>query len=61
MPVPKAIYARVSINGNLIGLYTCVQSVDDDFTNENYYERKGPLFKAENTGLNIAGCTGRQR
>ena len=58
MPVPKATYARVSINGNLIGLYTCVQSVDDDFTNENYYERKGPLFKAENTGLNIAGCTG---
>ena len=42
----------------MIGLYTCVQSVDDDFTNENYYERKGPLFKAENTGLNIAGCTG---
>ena len=58
MPAPKATYARVSINGNLIGLYTCVQSVDDDFTNENYYERKGPLFKAENTGLNIAGCTG---
>ena len=61
MPVPKATYARVSINGNLIGLYTCVQSVDDDFTNENYYERKGPLFKAENTGLNIAGCTGQNR
>ena len=58
MPAPKATYANVSVNGVLVGLYVCVQSVDDDFTNENYYERKGPLFKAENTGISVAGCTG---
>lgn len=58
MPAPKASYAKVSINGNLIGIYTCIQSVDNDFTNENYYERKGPFFKAEITGVNIAGCSG---
>ena len=45
MPAPKATYANVFVNGTLLGLYTCVQSIDDDFTNENFYERKGPFFK----------------
>ena len=58
MPAPKATYANVSVNGVLVGLYVCVQSVDDDFTNENFYERKGPFFKAENTGTNIPNCSG---
>ena len=58
MPAPKATYANVYVNGDLIGLYTCVQSIDDDFTNENFYERKGPLFKAENTGVSVPGCMG---
>jgi hypothetical protein len=58
MPSPKATYANVWVNGILIGLYTCVQSVDDDFTNEHFYERKGPFFKAENTGVQVPGCTG---
>ena len=58
MPAPKATYANVYVNGNLIGLYTCVQSIDDDFTNENFYERKGPFFKAENTGIPVSGCMG---
>ena len=58
MPSPKATYAKVTVNGTLIGLYTCVQSIDDDFTNENFYERKGPFFKAENTGVSVPGCSG---
>ncbi len=58
MPAPKATYANVWVNGVLIGLYTCVQSIDSDFTNENFYERKGPFFKAENTGISIPGCMG---
>ena len=45
MPAPKSTYANVFINGNQIGLYVCVQSIDDDFTNENFYERKGPFLK----------------
>ena len=56
MPSPKATYANVFVNGTLIGLYTCVQSIDDDFTNENFYERKGPFFKVENTGIQVSGC-----
>ena len=58
MPSPKATYAKVRVNGTLIGLYTCVQSIDDDFTNENFYERKGPFFKVDNTGISIPGCFG---
>ena len=45
---------------NLIGLYSCIQSVDDDFTNENFYERRGPLFEVE-TNLSISGCSGQIR
>ena len=58
MPAPKATYANVFVNGTLLGLYTCVQSIDDDFTNENFYERKGPFFKVENTGISVSGCFG---
>ena len=58
MPSPKATYAKVTVNGTLIGLYTCVQSIDDDFTNENFYERKGPFFKVDNTGISVPGCFG---
>ena len=58
MPAPKATYANVYINGNLIGLYSCIQSVDDDFTNENFYERRGPLFQLKNTGISVPGCSG---
>ena len=56
MPSPKATYANVFINGTLIGLYTCVQSIDNDFTNEHFYERKGPFFKVENTAVQVVGC-----
>jgi len=56
MPASKATYANVFINGNWNGLYTCVQSVDDDFTNEHFYERKGPFFKADNTGVQVPNC-----
>jgi len=58
MPAPKATYANVFVNDTLIGLYTCVQSIDDDFTNENFYERKGPFFKVDNTGISVLGCSG---
>ena len=58
IPSPKATYAKVTVNGTLIGLNTCVQSIDDDFTNENFYERKGPFFKVDNTGISVSGCSG---
>ena len=60
MPASKATYANVFINGIWNGLYTCVQSVDDDFTNEHFYERKGPFFKADNTGVQVPNCSAGQ-
>ena len=60
MPAPKSTYANVFINGNQIGLYVCVQSIDDDFTNENFYERKGPFFKADETNFQAPGCPSTQ-
>ena len=57
MPSPKSSYANVYINDTLIGLFTLIQSIDDDFTNENFYERKGPLFQVVNTGTSVAGCS----
>ena len=56
MPASKATYANVYINGAWNGLYTLVQSVDDDFLNEHFYERKGPFFKVDNTNVTVAGC-----
>ncbi|MEC9209558.1 MAG: CotH kinase family protein [Bacteroidota bacterium] len=58
MPASKATYANVFVDGILIGLYTCVQSIDDDFTNEHFYERNGPFFKVDNTGISVPGCVG---
>ena len=60
MPASKATYANVFVNGNWNGLYTCVQSVDNDFTNEHFYERKGPLFKVDNTGVQVPNCVSGQ-
>ena len=51
MPAPKATYANVFVDGVLIGLYTCVQSIDDDFTNQNFYERNGLFLKLKTQGF----------
>ena len=45
MPSPKALIFNVFVNGTLIGLYTCVQSIDDDFTNENFMREKDLFLK----------------
>ena len=44
MPASKAVYGNVYVDNVYIGIYTIVQAVDDDFTNEHFYERKGPFF-----------------
>lgn len=54
MPAPKSTYANVFVDGVLIGLFTCVQSIDEDFTNEHFYERNGPFFKVESTNTIIS-------
>ena len=56
MPAPKEIffnepYANVFVDGVFIGLYTCVQSIDDDFTNEHFMSVMGLFLK-----LKILAC-----
>ena len=47
MPISKANYANVYINGNLIGLYTSVQSVDKYFKNTQFTTNNDIRFKGE--------------
>ncbi len=47
MPISKANYANVYINGNLIGLYTSVQDVDKYFKNCNFPGAEDIRLKGE--------------
>lgn len=48
-------FANVTMQGNLIGLYTSVEAVNDDFTKTHYYSKNLPLFKGEFGQLPV-GC-----
>jgi len=56
MPSSLAGYANITINGNLIGLYTNVQSVNDVFTNQHYYSEDRPFFEGSGDGPRPTGC-----
>lgn len=47
LPSPQANYARVYIDGTYHGLYTNVESVNDDFTNKHYGSEDLPMFKCD--------------
>lgn len=47
MPAPRANYARVYVNNNLLGFYNNTSSVDDDFLDEHFGEHKGTLIKCD--------------
>lgn len=57
MPSSRAGYANVSINGSLVGLYTNVQSVNDQFTTEHYYSEDRPFFEGAGDGPVPEGCS----
>ncbi|RKZ00513.1 MAG: hypothetical protein DRQ13_00300, partial [Ignavibacteriae bacterium] len=50
MAASKANYINVYINGNLIGLYTSVQSVDKFFMANHFFSNDYPRFKGELIG-----------
>jgi hypothetical protein len=56
MPAPKAGYSKVTINGEYIGLYTNVQSVNDVFTREHYFSEDRPFFEGAGDGPRPPGC-----
>lgn len=45
--VPLATYAKVTVNGEYLGLYLAVEAVDDSYLNRAYGNNDGSLYKAE--------------
>lgn len=45
VPAPRAVHVRLLINGEYSGLYTLVEQIDDRFTNYNFTNGDGNLFK----------------
>jgi hypothetical protein len=47
VPAPRAGYAEVYLNGDLLGLYANVESVDDPFLTRWFEDGTGPLYEGE--------------
>lgn len=45
LPAPRANHALVSINGELVGLYTVLETVNKDFIKRWYDNPTGPMFE----------------
>ncbi|MEN9995104.1 MAG: hypothetical protein RL762_1761 [Bacteroidota bacterium] len=50
MVCPKANFANVFINDNLIGLYTNVESISKNFLQKHFYSNNQPFFKCNPVG-----------
>ena len=50
MPASQANFAKVSINGDYMGVFTSVQSVDKYFANTHFGDNENPFFKGEIIG-----------
>ncbi len=57
-PASQANYARVSINGTYLGLYTSVQDVDKHFARSHAYDDDATRIKGEITGNAHPGSMG---
>lgn len=44
-PAPRTGYANVRFNGDLVGLYTIVESMDDQFVEANWPDSNGGLYE----------------
>jgi len=45
VPAPRAVHARLVINGEYAGLFSLVEQIDGRFTRYNYEDGKGNLYK----------------
>ncbi len=54
MPAPKANFARVYVNNELIGLYSNVESINDDFVETHFGDDSGYLYKCDPDDLGSA-------
>ena len=55
MPASRANYANVYINDVLIGLYSNVESVEEDFLENHFGSSNGPFFKGNPESLDLDG------
>ena len=54
VPAPRAVHAKLTINGTYTGLYSLVEQIDSRFIKENFDDDDGNLYK-EIWPLNSAG------
>lgn len=60
IPTPLCSFVQVSLNGEVIGLYTAVESLSESFALRNYGTQHGQIYKPEQ--MDIAGMvTGREK
>ena len=45
VPAPRAIHARLIINGKYMGLFSLVEQIDGRFTRQNFEDGEGNLYK----------------
>jgi spore coat protein CotH len=57
MDSPQCYFSNVSINGQLRGLYSNVQSIDERFNGDHYYSADGSFFKCNPQGGAGPGST----
>jgi hypothetical protein len=55
LPVPAFCYAKVSVNGNYIGLFLAVESILEPFLKRNFSDATGNLFKSDGNTLKYTG------
>lgn len=55
MPASLANFANVYVNDTLIGLYTNVEAVNNEFTEKHFNDRNNPFFKCNPVSLDLNG------
>ena len=45
IPAPRAVHAKLTINGIYTGLYSLVEQIDSRFIKENFDDNEGNLYK----------------
>ncbi len=53
MPSPRAVYANIYVEGELIGLYIEVEQVDELFLKRHFENNDGNLYKASDDGATL--------
>ncbi|KAJ9525243.1 hypothetical protein QJQ45_020774, partial [Haematococcus lacustris] len=51
VPTPRTFHMHVRLNGKFFGLFSFVESVNNDFLKRNHIPVGGPMFKSENGEL----------